>query len=207
VTSWLDSAPGARAQLPHAPALASNRTSALLRALDDEGFRAEISGATACAPRPKRTEFAFQLRLYGPRDAAGKWSREASLLVTRAAGHADLLSAVFDSSPCPLAADPDGIEEFMDAWLDGPWRAASGGATSSDHDRVQRARRAERIASVDVSACAGSTDPAALSSWLYSVYLAPSDGSAPAPTYFLVSGRPGAFLVIHSGPVQPAHCP
>lgn len=67
VTSWLDRAPAERSQVPPAPAPASPRALALLRALDDEGFRAEISGATACAPLPGRTEFAFQLLLYGPR--------------------------------------------------------------------------------------------------------------------------------------------
>jgi hypothetical protein len=206
VASWLDSAPAVRSQLLPATATASSKGLALLRALDDEGFRAEI-GATVCAPRPGKTELVLQLRLHGLRDVAGSWSREAWLLFTRAPGHADVLSGVFDSSPCPLAADPDGVEDFMEAWLEQPWRAGSGGATSADHDRVQRARHAERVASVDTGACARANDPAAPSSWLYSVFIAPSDGGAPAPTYFVVSGRSGAFSVVRSGRIQPAHCP
>jgi hypothetical protein len=205
--SWLDRAPAERPQVLPAPAAASPEAQALLRALDDEGFRAEISGGTACAPRPGRTELVLQLRLHGLRDVAGSWSREAWLLFTRAPGHADVLSGVFDSSPCPLAAEPDGVEDFMEAWLEQPWRAGRGGASSVDHGRVQRARRAERIASADIGACARANDPAAPSSWLYGVFIAPSDGSAPAPTYFVVSGRPGTFSVVGSGRVQPAHCP
>ncbi|MDF3067634.1 MAG: hypothetical protein K0R38_3235 [Polyangiaceae bacterium] len=212
VLRWLDAPPGERGRVPHTAALASPATSALLRTLDDEGARAELTGATACAPRPGAADFAFHLTLHG---VHGDPAREAFVLVSRRSGTVDEVAGVFEQSPCAPEDVPGELEAFVERWRDQPWtaaRLASGGSAgiATAHGRLQRAHRDERLEGADLSRCATSLTSPAAASWLYSARLVPppprSDLGSPLPSYFVWKRRGSTFVVTEATDVKPSHC-
>ncbi len=213
VARWLDAAPAARELVPHAASLASEATSALLRALDEEGSRATVKGGAACAPAPQRRDFAFHVALLS---TEGEHARDAYVLVTRRPGVSDELAGVFfDSSPCAAEDVPLGAATFFERWLDEPWRAARASTSGAPgieaaHARWSGASRAARVQDQETSSCATSLLAPASPSWLFTAWVAPAPGATaigePTPIYVTVGRRALGFVVLAASDVKPAHC-
>lgn len=211
VASWLDAAPSERARVPSSASLASAATVALLRGLDSEGFSAELSGGSACAPAPRRVDFVFRVKLHPP---AAALKHEVFVLATRRPGRHDEIAGVFAESPCAAEDVPDELEAFQEAWREQPWSDAR--RSSSDapgiaraHAALRRASRSERLDGVELSTCATSPEAPA-PTWLVAARLRPepqlADVASVLPSYFIVGRRGASFVVLSATDVRPAHC-
>jgi hypothetical protein len=211
VARWLDAAPSERGRVPSSASANSAATVELLRALDSEGFSAELLGGSACAPAARRLDFVFRVKLHPP---AAALKREVFVLATRRPGRHDEIAGVFADPPCAAEDVPGALEAFLDAWREQPWSEAR--RSSSDapgiaraHAALQRASRAERLDGAELSTCATSPEAPA-PTWLVAARLTPepqlADVGSVLPSYFIVGRRGASFVVLSATDVRPAHC-